>query len=179
MKIAICVNGESFKFEKGYYWLKQNYLDKYDCDIYTHTWDNSGNLDKILDLYQPKDYYFQSLIPFDDNDLELNIILNKAYSSHACFNLVRESTIEYDFIINLEFGFIPNFSKNQYDQFASMPMPIAKKYFDYFTYILYYNFVDENYKKWESNSTNKSQKFIEYHLTQNDLSLSTLETFPE
>ena len=51
MKIAICVNGESFKFEKGYYWLKQKFLSKYDCDIYIHTWNNSENLDKILSSY--------------------------------------------------------------------------------------------------------------------------------
>jgi len=174
MKIAICVNGESFKFEKGYYWLKQKFLSKYDCDIYIHTWNNSENLDKILDLYQPKDYYFQFPIPFDDNDLELNTILNKSYSSHACFNLVKDSEIKYDYVINIEFN-TTEITLENYNKFAFMSLPIAEKYFDCFSFILYYNFVDKDFKTWDSKEDNKLKSFIKYHLFQHELSLDTFQ----
>lgn len=179
MKIAICVSGESFQFKEGYYWLKQNYLDKYDCDIYIHTWDNSNNLDKILELYHPQDYYYQSLIPFDDNNLDLNNILNEAYSTHACYNLVRDSKQEYDFIIHIKFNTFPTFDKTNYDKFAVCSSSVSEHYADYFSFILYYTFVDENYKNMFKESNNELQNLIKYHLDKQNLSLDTIHTFFE
>jgi len=179
MKVAICVSGESFKFEKGYYWLKQNYLDKYDCDFYIHTWDNSNNINKILELYQPKDYYYQSLIPFDDNNEYLNDILNEAYSTHACYNLVRDSKTDYDLIIHIKFNTFPSFDGTEYDKFAICSPPVSEHYADCFSFILYYTFVDENYKEWIKESDNELQNLIKYHLSTKELSLASIKAFPE
>ena len=75
MGIAICISGDSFNYKEGYNWLKENYLDKYNCDVYIHTWDNLNNIEEIIKLYTPKSFYTQPPIPFDDNNLELNQIL--------------------------------------------------------------------------------------------------------
>ena len=164
MKVAICVSGESFKFEKGYYWLKQNYLDKYDCDFYIHTWDNSNNINKILELYQPKDYYYQSLIPFDDNNEYLNDILNEAYSTHACYNLVRDSKTDYDLIIHIKFNTFPSFDGTEYDKFAICSPPVSEHYADCFSFILYYTFVDENYKEWILDRDWETRESIKFYM---------------
>lgn len=75
MKIAVCLFGHLRTYEQCFLGLKQHLLDKYDCDVFIHTWntidhsDNEepqkqilpikGNLtsdlkNKIIDLYNPK-----------------------------------------------------------------------------------------------------------------------------
>lgn len=179
MKVAICLSGESFDYTSVHHWLEENFYSKYDCDTYIHTWYNSGNTGKILKTYKPKNYYFQSPIPFDDNNEHLNNILNEAYSTHACFNLVKEGDIDYNLIVHLKFNHIPTFSKQEYDKFAMCPLNISEIYADYFSYILYYTFMDENYQNQENKIDNELQNLIKYHLTQNNLSLDTIHSFLE
>lgn len=179
MKVAICLSGESFDYISIYHWLKENFYSKYDCETYIHTWDNSGNIDQILKLYEPKNHYSQSLIPFDDNDLDLNNILNEAYSTHACYNLVRDSKQEYDFIIHIKFNTFPTFNKTNYDKFAVCSPSVSEHYADYFSFILYYTFVDESYKNLPKESDNELQNLIKYHLDKQNLSLDTIHTFFE
>ena len=38
MKIAICISGQPRNFKQSYPILKEYFLDKYDCDVYFHTW---------------------------------------------------------------------------------------------------------------------------------------------
>ena len=38
MKIAICISGQARNFKQSYNGLKSYFLDKYDCDVYFHTW---------------------------------------------------------------------------------------------------------------------------------------------
>ena len=38
MKIAICISGQPRNFKHSYISLKKYFLDKYDCDIYFHSW---------------------------------------------------------------------------------------------------------------------------------------------
>jgi hypothetical protein len=38
MKIAVCISGQPRNYEQGYYELKKWFLDRYDCDVYFHTW---------------------------------------------------------------------------------------------------------------------------------------------
>jgi hypothetical protein len=78
MKIAVCISGQPRNYEKGYQELKKWFLDKYDCDIYIHTWKDSSPMeaghkfaqkreyeftnedyDRILELYKPKTWNFQ------------------------------------------------------------------------------------------------------------------------
>ena len=179
MKVAICLSGESFDYISIYHWLKENFYSKYDCETYIHTWNSSGNTDQVLKLYEPKSYYFQSLIPFDDNNEYLNDILNEAYSTHACFNLVKENHLKYDLVIHLKFNHIPTFSKQEYDKFAMCSFDVSEKYADYFSFILYYTFVDKNYQNQEGKVNNELQNLIRYHLNQNNLSVDTIHSFLE
>ncbi len=129
MKIAICISGQPRNYEKGYLELKKWFLDKYDCDVYIHTWKDTSPMDaghkfvperqyqftdadydNIIKLYNPKTWYFQKPIPFDATnikgphlDYRLNSLLSASYSIHACYNLVREWGIEYDLIIRTRF----------------------------------------------------------------------------
>jgi hypothetical protein len=129
MKIAIIISGLPRCYKEGYEELKKWFLDKYDCDIYIHTWydtkttfktGHNFSLNKdykfteedyqnILELYQPKNYTFQKPIPFDVNGIisklgvKLNVSLSSFYSLQHSFNLIKESGIEYDYIIRTRF----------------------------------------------------------------------------
>lgn len=57
MRIAICISGQPRAYEKGYEYLKKNLLDKYDCHVYIHTWENPVyDVDKVAKLYAPKGF---------------------------------------------------------------------------------------------------------------------------
>ena len=130
MKVAVCISGQPRNYKKGFIELKKWFLDKYDCDVYIHTWYDTKAIfetghdylekktysftqkdyNTILKLYKPKAYEFQKPIPFDEMDIrgthlkyKLNNILSASYSMHSCYNLVRESGIEYDYIIRYRF----------------------------------------------------------------------------
>lgn len=55
MKIAVCISGQPRAYKQGYEYLKRNLLDRYDCDIFIHTWHNKvyRTVD-VIDLYKPK-----------------------------------------------------------------------------------------------------------------------------
>lgn len=128
MKVAICISGQPRNYEQGYYELKKWFLDKYDCDVYIHTWKDSimeaghkyvkertyeftdEDYDRIIDLYKPKTWHFQKPIPFDTTDIrgphigyKLNSTLSASYSIHACYKLVKDWGIDYDLIIRTRF----------------------------------------------------------------------------
>jgi hypothetical protein len=129
MKIAVSISGLPRCYKEGYEELKKWFLDKYDCDVYIHTWydtkttfktGHNFSLDKnyqfteedyqnVLELYQPKNYTFQKPIPFDVNSLtskfgvKLNVSLSTFYSLQHSFNLIKESGIHYDYIIRTRF----------------------------------------------------------------------------
>ena len=42
MKIAVCISGQPRNFKKSYTSLKSNFLDKYNCDIFFHSWKTSN-----------------------------------------------------------------------------------------------------------------------------------------
>jgi len=129
MKVAISISGLPRCYKEGYEELKKWFLDKYDCDIYIHTWYDTKTIFKtghkfapskdynfteedyqnILDLYQPKNHTLQKPIPFDVNGIisklgvKLNVSLSSFYSLQHSFNLIKESGIEYDYIIRTRF----------------------------------------------------------------------------
>jgi hypothetical protein len=42
MKVALCLSGHLRKFDQTYPSLQKYFLDRYDCDIFIHTWDKLG-----------------------------------------------------------------------------------------------------------------------------------------
>lgn len=129
MKVAIFLSGLPRSYKEGYYELKKWFLDRYNCDVYLHTWKDTTTVFKsghkfaeskeyqfteedyqgLLDLYQPKEYYFQKPITFDNQGIEselgikLNVSLANFHSIRSSFQLIEESGIEYDYVIRTRY----------------------------------------------------------------------------
>ncbi len=57
MKIAVCISGQPRAYAQGYEYLKRNLLDKYDCDIFIHTWHNKVyRTTDVIELYKPVEW---------------------------------------------------------------------------------------------------------------------------
>ena len=129
MRVAVCISGQPRNYEQGYHELKKWFLDKYDCDVFLHTWKDTDSTmggghkfstpveynfteedyNNILELYQPQQYFFQKPIPFDNTKIEghlgykLHNILSGYYSVYACNKLLQDSGNEYDYVIRTRF----------------------------------------------------------------------------
>ena len=125
------ISGQPRQYAAGFLECKKWFLDKYDIDVYLHSWidkkfykydffdegklQNTYTADEntyseILELYKPKAYEFQKPIVFDGTGIvgthckyRLDNLLSAAYSIHTCYNLVKESGIEYDYVIRYRF----------------------------------------------------------------------------
>jgi len=64
MKIALCFSGQPRSFKEGYKYYKKNLLNKYDVDIFMHTWTSKYD-DAIIKLYKPKLYIFEETLKAD------------------------------------------------------------------------------------------------------------------
>jgi len=125
MKIAICISGQARNFKQSYLSLKEYFLDKYNCDIYFHTWNSthfestnfgfgntqysltSNDYDNLIQLYQPKKYIIENPIIFDASNYKcpiwrqpLNNTLSMFYSIYKTFQLIKG---EYDYVIRTRF----------------------------------------------------------------------------
>lgn len=125
MKIAICISGQARNFKQSYDSLKTYFLDRYNCDVYFHTWKTSnfestnfgfGNTrysltnndyNDLIQLYKPKDYIIEKPIVFDASGIicpiwrqPLNNTLSMFYSIYRSIQLVED---EYDYIVRTRF----------------------------------------------------------------------------
>lgn len=125
MRIAICISGQARNFRLSYDSLKTYFLDKYNCDIYLHTWKSAnfestdfgfGNnkysltdndYNALIQLYKPKNYIIEKPILFDASGYEcpiwrqpLNNTLSMFYSIYKSIQLIEE---EYDYIVRTRF----------------------------------------------------------------------------
>ena len=125
MKIAICISGQARNFKQSYNSLKTHLLDKYNCDIYFHTWKSSnfestnfgfGNTkyfltdndyNDLIKLYNPKEYIIEKPIIFDASGYKcpiwrqpLNNTLSMFYSIYKSIQLISD---EYDYVIRTRF----------------------------------------------------------------------------
>jgi len=243
MKIAICISGLPRSYKEGFKELKTHFLDKYDCDIYIHTWLDTKttyetghkfapkayynfteeDYQNILDLYQPKSYEFQKPIPFDDNKItgfklgyKLHNILSAACSAQSCFNLLKQSKIKYDLIIRYRFDLqftdyvSPEciFLKNLIDIdstklsifaypeeedgtptrtceiddiFAVGNYEVMEKFYSYFSWILYYIYVGDEYKDWLNSHIQNpdiisAEPILKFHLMRNGVEFNYVKS---
>jgi hypothetical protein len=125
MKIAICISGQPRNFKQSYKSLKTYFLDKYDCDIYFHTWKtpnfestnfgggnyqyqlNESDYNELIELYQPKHFILEQPITFDASNYQcpiwrqpLNNTLSMFYSIYKSFQLIEGN---YDYVIRTRF----------------------------------------------------------------------------
>ena len=125
MRIAICISGQPRNFKQSYESLKTHFLDKYDCDIFFHSWKTSSfestnfgdrnyqyqlgkeDYNELIKLYQPKKYILEQPIVFDASDYQcpiwrqpLNNTLSMFYSIYKSFQLIEDA---YDYVIRTRF----------------------------------------------------------------------------
>lgn len=63
MKIAVCISGQPRAYMQGYEYMKRNLLDKYDCDIFIHTWHNKVyRSSDVIELYKPVDFLVENTL---------------------------------------------------------------------------------------------------------------------
>lgn len=243
MKVAVCISGLPRSYKPGFVELKKWFLDKYDCDVYIHTWYDTKTVyetghrfvdkayytftkedyNNILELYQPKDYCFQKPIPFDVNEIQgpelgykLHNILSAAYSAHSCFELVKESGIEYDIIVRYRFDLYftdmvmpecqfltditqldlskvnvfaydkdedghPTRVREIDDIFAVGGYEPMEKFYSFFSYLLYYLYIDPEYPIWLFSGTTTPDKIVaesllKYHLIKQNVEIDYIES---
>lgn len=127
MKVAILISGQPRNYKQGYESLKQAYLDRYDCDVYIHTWKDTKfeatqffpNREKnvyqytndyisdIQTIYNPVKFLIESPKIFDSNNIidpiwrqPLQNSKSMWYSIYKCFEQVKN---EYDVLIRTRF----------------------------------------------------------------------------
>lgn len=125
MRIAICISGQPRNFKQSYTSLKEYFLNKYDCDVYFHTWKinnfestnfgfgnnqyslTNNDYNDLIQLYNPKKYILEQPITFDASGYKcpiwrqpLNNTLSMFYSIYKSIQLVEE---EYDYVVRTRF----------------------------------------------------------------------------
>lgn len=127
MKVAILISGQPRNYHKGYLQLKKSYLDRYDCDVYYNTWndthfqatqfsphdpvrnyemDNNWS-NRLEELYQPTATSTQDPVTFDDKGIvdprwrqPLQNTKSMFYSVQRAFELTNS---DYDCYIRTRF----------------------------------------------------------------------------
>jgi len=132
MKIALCLSGQPRYIDIGYQYLYNNILSKYNIDVFSHIWYDEELIDsdiefcirynrshkwekdsdkKILNLYNPKKYIFESpksfsVQPFTGANFELikpENVLSMFYSIEQANKLKKEyekeNNFRYDLVI--------------------------------------------------------------------------------
>ena len=124
------ISGQPRQYAAGFLECKKWFLDKYDIDVYLHSWidkkfykydffdegklQNTYTADEntyseILKLYKPKGYLFEKAINFDATDIKgsnnqrLNSQLGMWMSLKRAWDLLEESGIKYDYVIRTRF----------------------------------------------------------------------------
>ena len=124
------ISGQPRQYAAGFLECKKWFLDKYDIDVYLHSWvdkkfykydffdegklQNTYTADEntyseILELYKPKGYLFEKAINFDATDIKgsnnqrLNSQLGMWMSLKRAWDLLEESGIKYDYVIRTRF----------------------------------------------------------------------------
>lgn len=121
MKVALCLHGNfNSNYDKtstgldGYKYIKEKILNKYETDVFIHSWDHK-NKNEIIKLYEPVDCLFEDQKSFDDiietNGLSDLInqsrpprtVLSHLYSVSKSFKLCYNKKSNYDLIIKARF----------------------------------------------------------------------------
>ena len=125
MKLAICLSGQPRNFQQSFISLKSHFLDKFDCDVYFHTWKvtnfestnfgfgnnqyslNEADYLNLINLFSPKKYSLDLPITFDASGYAcpiwrqpLNNTLSMFYSLYKSFQLIDG---DYDYAIRTRF----------------------------------------------------------------------------
>lgn len=145
-KVALCISGHLRTFESNFRTVKEHILDKFDCDVFIHTWDTLGlsyragdsnlhiaetrkYIDKINQLYKPKKIVIEKAKHFNITPImhqrssphrDTAGVLSMFYKIEECNKLRKEyeteHKVKYDFVIRF-----------RSDLWLESPMPIDYK----------------------------------------------------
>lgn len=123
MRIAVCISGQPRAYKQGYEYLKRNLLDKYDCDIFIHTWHNKvyRTMD-VIDLYKPVEWRAENPLSKSFYDSKYTNTPNAAgwppHATVSMFYSVFQSLLlktkhelahsRYDWIVKMRFDYALN-----------------------------------------------------------------------
>lgn len=128
MRIAVCISGQPRAYKEGYEYLKKNLLDRYDCDVFIHTWKNKVyDTTNVINLYQP-------VASIAEDYFEFAEVLNKKYThtpdpkkfpasnaAFAYYSVFRScllkldhevKTRQYDWVVKTRFDYALNTQLN-------------------------------------------------------------------
>lgn len=125
MKIAVCISGQYRAYKQGYEYLKRNLLDKYDCDIFIHSWYNSNVYlaDDVRELYKPVLWRFDMPISKEEgyDEIFTNVpgagwypptaTISMFYSMFHALRLKCEYELKrshYDWVVRTRFDYAVN-----------------------------------------------------------------------
>ena len=109
MKIALVFFGQARDVKESFKSIKENLIDGNDVDIFAHTWNSNEVLDvlstyncKAISIETQKDFnvFYNNKTLFCPKSLN---IVSMFYSQQKGCELVKESGIEYDFVVRLRF----------------------------------------------------------------------------
>jgi len=117
MKIALCISGQPRSFRAGYEYYKKNLLDKFDVDVFIHTWDGEDAND-VASWYHPISFRTDPPLTGDFTKKYTHtpdatkwpplFTVSAFYSMFQC-NLLRVNheinTKQYDWVIKTRFDF--------------------------------------------------------------------------
>jgi len=125
-KVALCISGLPRNVEKGFDNIKTNLIDPNNPDIFIHTWlDKDESLrNRIIELYDPTNFYYEPQKVFSNDKLELDrmmvshgrgysrenfttMLYSSWYSNQEANKLKEEyrlkNNIIYDYVIRARF----------------------------------------------------------------------------
>lgn len=116
MKLAACFSGRTRNFEDTFGYLKRNFLDVYDVDIFIFGSPNKNGLEQnvslLKDLYDPKKIIVNEHSFYDDLDRKYDYrdpVVKMWYNIFHADKLRREFEIEnnfkYDYVFRMRFDF--------------------------------------------------------------------------
>lgn len=124
MKLALCLSGQPRSYNKAFEFISRNLLEKFDVDVFLHTWvntpSNSFIYDDICNLYKPKIASYDYSLPNNVNSHM--IVANGSHPANFCtsmfysikvsddYRIKHESfgAFRYDFVIRSRFDFALN-----------------------------------------------------------------------
>jgi hypothetical protein len=123
-RIALCLSGQARSYRKAHEYVKANLLNRYDVDVFAHTWRPKHSkfalYDGIFNLYRPVNFILDENLPEDINsDLFVpnashpaNFCTSMFYSIYLTNNLRIKyqnfNSVKYDFIVRSRFDLALN-----------------------------------------------------------------------
>ena len=126
MRLALCLSGQPRSYFEAHKYIRKNLLDKYNVDVFTHSWRIPGALEQIR-LAEQINFIYEPLYNISDFNLPESInsdmvVQNSSHPANFCtsmfYSIYRanefrirhemQNNMKYDFVIRSRFDFALN-----------------------------------------------------------------------